>query len=53
MIKMKALNVKILMEFMHIFQSSKNLSTEHWRLHFLLKAVGKRKWEEVKWDDAE
>ena len=53
MIKMKVLNVKVLPEFMHIFQSSKNLSTEHWRSHFQLKAAGKRKWEEVEKDDAE
>ena len=53
MIRMKSFNVKALPEFIDIFQSSRNISTDRGRSHFLLKGAGKRKWEEVKKDDAE
>ena len=53
MVKMKSFNVKALPEFVNIFQSSKNISTDKGRSHFLIKTAGKRKWEEVKKDDAE
>ena len=52
-INMKSFNLKALPEFISIFQSSKSISTDHGRSHFLLKTAGKRKWEEVKKDDAE
>ena len=52
-IRMKSFNIKALPEFINIFQSSKNISTDNGRSHFLLKTAGKRKWEEVKKDDEE
>ena len=52
-INMKSLNIKALPEFINILKSSKNISTDNGRFHFLLKTAGKRKWEEVKKDDAE
>ena len=47
------MNVKVLPEFVNIFKSSKNISTERGRSHFLLKTAGKRKWDEVKEEDVE
>ena len=52
-INMKSLNIKALPEFINILKSSKNISTDNGRSHFLLKTAGKSKWEEVKKDDAE
>ena len=50
---MKSLNIKALSEFTNILKSSKNLFTDNGRSRFQLKTAGKRKWEEVKKDDAE
>ena len=50
---MKSLNIKALPEFINILKSSKNISNDKGRSHFLLKIAGKRKCEEVKKDDAE
>ena len=50
---MKSLNIKALHEYVNILKSSKNISTDNGRSHFLLKTAGKRKWEKVKKDDAE
>ena len=52
-INIKSLNIKALPKFINILKSSKNISTDNRRSHFLLKTSGKRKWEEVKKDDAE
>ena len=46
------MNVKILPEFVNIFESAKNISTERGRTHFLLKTAGKRKWENIIKEDA-
>ena len=40
-------------EFAKIFESSKNLSTRRGRSHFLIKAAGKLKWEDVKRENEE
>ena len=50
---MKSLNIKALPKFINILKSSKNISTDNGRSHFPLETAGKRKWEEVKKDDAE
>ena len=50
---MKSMNIKVLPEFASIFESSKNISTERRRSHFLIKTSRKRKWEEVKREDEE
>ena len=47
------MNIKVLPEFANIIESSKNISTERGRSHFLIKAAGKRKWEDVKREDEE
>ena len=52
-IRKKSMNIKVLPEFANIFESSKNISTERGRSHFLIKAAGKRKWEDVKREDEE
>ena len=52
-INMKSLNIKDLPKFINILKSPKNISTDNGRSHFRLKTAGKRKWEEVKKDDAE
>ena len=52
-ISKKSMNIKVLPEFASIFESSKNISTERGRSHFLIKASRKRKWEEVKREDEE
>ena len=44
MIRMKSFNPKASPEFINIFQTSKNISTEKGRSHFPLKRAGKRKW---------
>ena len=49
----KSMNVKVLQEFCNIFESVKNISTEKRHSHFLIKTTGKRKWENVKNEDAE
>ena len=48
---MKSLNIKALTKFINKLKSSKNISNDNGRSHFLLKTAGKRKWEEVKKDD--
>ena len=50
---MKSLNIKALPKFINVLKSSKNIFTDNRRSHFLLKNAGKRKWEEVKKDNAE
>ena len=50
---MKSLNIKTFPKFINILKSSKNISTDNGRSHFLLKTAGKRKWEKVKKDDVE
>ena len=52
-INMKSLNIKVLLEFINILKSSKNISTDNGRSHFLLKTAWLHKWEEVKKDNAE
>ena len=49
----KSMNVKVLPEFVNIFQSAKNISTERGCSHFLIKTAGKRKWDQVKEEDVE
>ena len=49
----KSMNVKVLPEFVNIFQSAKNISTERGRSHFLIKTARKRKWDQVKEEDVE
>ena len=48
----RSMNVKILPEFVNIFESAKSISTERGRTHFLLKTAGKRKWENIIKEDA-
>ena len=50
---MKSLNIKAYPKFINILKSSKNISNNNGRSHFLLKTAGKRKCEEVKKDDTE
>ena len=49
----KSMIIKVLQEFANIFESLKNISTERRCSHFLVKAKGKRKWEDVKRKDEE
>ena len=49
----KKLTVKLLPEFVNMFMSSKNISVQKGRSHFLIKKYGKRKWEEVQDDGRE
>ena len=52
-VRKKDLSVKVLPEFAEIFRSSKNVSVQKGRSHFLIKKFGKRKWGEMEDDDNE
>ena len=42
----------VLPQFIDIFQNSNSILVQKGRSHYLIKACGKRKWGEVKKDDA-
>ena len=52
-VRKKDLSVKVLPEFAEIFRSSKNVSVQKGRSHFLIKKFEKRKWREMEDDDKE
>ena len=47
------MNVKALPEFINIFKNSESISVYKGKIHYLVKAWGKRKWDEIEDDNKE